>query len=92
VPWRLLVGAGTLSPPGTEVAHELAGLAGMARARADQVRRAAARVAEPLARLLTGPTPAAGDLSAAFATTGLPADIPVRVVLARPQSATRPWW
>jgi hypothetical protein len=89
VPWRLLVGAGTLSPPGTEVAHELAG---MARARADQVRRAAARVAEPLARLLTGPTPAAGDLSAAFATTGLPADIPVRVVLARTPGATRPWW
>ncbi|MFE0026479.1 PucR family transcriptional regulator ligand-binding domain-containing protein [Amycolatopsis sp. NPDC059021] len=47
VPWLLAVG-GPLTAPQTELAEELAGLVGLARARADQVRRVADRVVDPV--------------------------------------------
>ncbi|WP_285487618.1 PucR family transcriptional regulator [Amycolatopsis taiwanensis] len=75
VPWRLVVRAGSWSPG---LAEELAGLAGLVRARAEQVRRIGDRVAQPLFRLLAG---GGGDPAEAFAATGL--RVPVRVLLAR---------
>ncbi|HKS43987.1 MAG TPA: PucR family transcriptional regulator ligand-binding domain-containing protein [Amycolatopsis sp.] len=77
IPWLLAIRA-TSWPEA--IADELAGLIGLARARADQVRQTGDRAAAPLFRLLAG---GAGDPAGAFAATGLPAAAPVRVLLAR---------
>ncbi|HET6504943.1 MAG TPA: PucR family transcriptional regulator ligand-binding domain-containing protein [Amycolatopsis sp.] len=77
VPWFLAL-RGDSWPPA--LAEELAGLVGLARARADEVRRLARERAEPLFRLLAG---GAGDLDEAFAASGLPGRTPVRVLVAR---------
>ncbi|GHF63168.1 hypothetical protein FHX82_003024 [Amycolatopsis bartoniae] len=74
LPWILAVG----SPETGDLADELAGLVGLARARAEQVRRTADRAAEPLFTALGG---GSGDLAAAFAATGRAES--VRVVLVR---------
>lgn len=74
VPWVLAVGG---AEPG-ELAEELAGLLGLARARAEQVRRSENQVAERLFQVLeTG----AGDLVSAVLAAGVRE--PVRVVLVR---------
>ncbi|WP_020671210.1 PucR family transcriptional regulator [Amycolatopsis nigrescens] len=85
VPWLLVVGAeaGDWTPTSTEIAEELAGLAGLARGRAEQVRRVADRVAEPLLRLLAAGSAPGTELAAAFASTGLPEQAVLRVLLAR---------
>ncbi|GHF13963.1 PucR family transcriptional regulator [Amycolatopsis deserti] len=75
VPWVLAVG----HPEPGELAGELAELVRLARARADQVRRMAARAAEPLLRALADGSPVAD----AFAASGLPEDTEIRVLLAR---------
>ncbi|TVT54240.1 PucR family transcriptional regulator [Amycolatopsis rhizosphaerae] len=74
VPWVLAV-RGT--EPG-ELAEELAGLVGLARARAGQVRRSDNRMAEPLFQALETGT---GDVVSAAVAAGLRE--PVRVVLLR---------
>ncbi|PXY26116.1 PucR family transcriptional regulator [Prauserella sp. PE36] len=86
VPWSLVVGA-ELGPGLTEVAEELASLVGLARAREDEVRRVRMRVAAPLLALLADPAGSAAELATAFAATGLPADLPLRVLLARAPGA-----
>lgn len=82
VPWSLVVDA-DLGPGPAEVADELASLVGLARAREDEVRRTRMRIAAPLIRLLADPASSAAELATAFAATGLPADTPLRVLLAR---------
>ncbi|WP_158888926.1 PucR family transcriptional regulator [Amycolatopsis anabasis] len=79
VPWELVVAA-ELGTGQAEIADELASLIGLERSRADEVRRVADRVAEPLLRLLAG---SGGDLATAFAATGLDEDTALRVLLAR---------
>jgi hypothetical protein len=86
VPWLLAVGAELASGP-TEVAEELAGLIGLARSRDDQVRRVADRVAEPLIRLLGSGSATGAELAGAFAASGLPTGVSLRVVLARTPGA-----
>jgi hypothetical protein len=77
VPWFLALRADSWPHA---IAEELVGLVGLARARADEVRRMARERAEPLFRLLAG---GAGDLAESFAATGIPDETPVRVLVAR---------
>ncbi|MBK1786802.1 PucR family transcriptional regulator [Prauserella cavernicola] len=86
VPWSLVVAA-ELGPGLAEVAEELASLVGLARAREDEVRRVQMRVAAPLIALLGDPASNAAELAGAFAATGLPAEQPLRVLLARTPGA-----
>ncbi|WP_199430345.1 PucR family transcriptional regulator [Qaidamihabitans albus] len=79
VPWVLAVD-GEPSPGALEVAEELAGLAGLARSREDDVRAAGMRVAAPLIRLLAS---GSADPATAFSSTGLGTDAQLRVLLAR---------
>jgi hypothetical protein len=78
LPWRLAVGA---DPGGgrAEIAEELASLVGLERARAEEVRRVADRVADPLFRQLT----AGGEVAGAVAAAGLEEDVALRVLVAR---------
>jgi hypothetical protein len=88
VPWQLVVDTDLGS--GGAMAHELASLVALSRAREEEVRRARMRVAEPLFTLLTGTEGAATgaqELATAFAATGLPADTPMRVLFARADDA-----
>jgi hypothetical protein len=86
VPWLLAVAAEL--PPGlTEVAEELASLIGLARSRDEQVRRVADRVAEPLIRLLSSGSATGTEWAGAFSASGLPADISLRVLVARTPGA-----
>ncbi|WP_460443774.1 PucR family transcriptional regulator [Amycolatopsis cihanbeyliensis] len=81
VPWLLVVGdphAGS-----SALAEELAGLVELDRARTEQVRRVADRVAAPLLRGLGGATLTENELSNGLSTAGLPTDAPLRVLLAR---------
>ncbi|NIH81879.1 PucR family transcriptional regulator [Amycolatopsis viridis] len=75
VPWLLAVG----HPEPGELAGELADLVRLARARTDQVRRMAARPAEPLLHALAD----GGPVTDAVAAAGLPEDSEIRVLLAR---------
>jgi hypothetical protein len=86
VPWLLAVGAELPSGP-TEVAEELASLIGLARTRDEQVRRVADRVAEPLIRLLGSGSAIGTELAGAFSASGLPADVSLRVLVARTPGA-----
>ncbi|MEU6642349.1 PucR family transcriptional regulator ligand-binding domain-containing protein [Saccharomonospora sp. NPDC046836] len=85
VPWSLAVGA-QLAPGPAEVAEELASLIGLARARDEEVRKVHLRLAAPLIGLL-GAGGGAAELAAAFAATDLPADAPLRVLVARTPAA-----
>ncbi|WP_344072409.1 PucR family transcriptional regulator, partial [Prauserella alba] len=82
VPWSLVVGA-ELGPGASEVAEELASLIGLARGREDEVRRTRMHVAAPLVRALADPAGTTEELTRALAATGLPAETPVRLLLAR---------
>lgn len=84
VPWVLAVDA-ELSPGSREVAEELAGLAGLARSRQDDVRTAGRLVAAPLLRLLGSAGSGSAELATAFAATGLDPETPLRVLVARTQ-------
>jgi hypothetical protein len=86
VPWLLAIRA-ELASSTAEIADELAGLIGLARSRDDQVRRVTDRVAEPLIRLLGGGPATGPELAGAFAASGLPAEVSLRVVLARTPGA-----
>jgi len=86
VPWMLAVRA-ELSAGAAEIAEELAGLIGLARSRDEQVRRVGDRVAEPLIRLLDSGPATGPELAGAFAASGLPAEVSLRVVLARTPGA-----
>ncbi|PRX48360.1 PucR-like helix-turn-helix protein [Prauserella shujinwangii] len=86
VPWVLAVDA-DLSPAAAEVAEELAGLAGLARSREDEVRSAGMRVAAPLLHLLGTSGGGNAELATAFAATGLAPDTQLRVLLARTSGA-----
>jgi hypothetical protein len=86
VPWLLAVAA-ELPPGPTEVAEELASLIGLARSRDEQVRRVADRVAEPLIRLLSSGSATGTEWAGAFSASSLPADISLRVLVARTPGA-----
>jgi hypothetical protein len=60
---------------------------GLARSRDEQVRRVADRVAEPLIRLLGSGSATGAELAGAFAASGLPTGVSLRVVLARTPGA-----
>lgn len=76
IPWLLAIG-GPLTAAQAEIAEELAGLIGLARTRADEVRAVTDRVLEPLLATLDE----GGDPHAALTATGLRGDL--RVVVAR---------
>ncbi len=76
VPWLLAIG-GPLTAAQAEIAEELAGLIGLARTRADEVRAVTDRVLEPLLAALDE----GGDPHAALTATGLDGDF--RFVVAR---------
>ncbi|MBB3052362.1 hypothetical protein FHS23_003396 [Prauserella isguenensis] len=86
VPWSLVLDTEP-GPGASEVAEELASLIGLARGREDEVRRTRMHVAAPLLQALADPASTAEELTRAYTATGLPAETPVRVLLARTPGA-----
>ncbi|MFK0250156.1 PucR family transcriptional regulator [Amycolatopsis azurea] len=80
LPWLLVIG-GPLTAAQAEIAEELAGLIGLARTRADEVRAVTDRVLEPLLAALDE----GSDPHAALTATGLRGDL--RVVVARTEGS-----
>ncbi len=80
LPWLLAIG-GALTATQAEIAEELAGLIGLARTRADEVRAVTDRVLEPLLAALDE----GSDPHAALTATGLRGDL--RVVVARTEGS-----
>ncbi|EMD27932.1 regulatory protein [Amycolatopsis azurea DSM 43854] len=80
LPWLLAIG-GPLTAAQAEIAEELAGLIGLARTRADEVRAVTDRVLEPLLAALDE----GSDPHAALTATGLRGDL--RVVVARTEGS-----
>lgn len=80
IPWLLAID-GSLTAARTEIAEELAGLIGLARTRAEEVRAVTDRIVEPLLATLDE----GGDPHAALTATGLRGDL--RVVVARTEGA-----
>jgi len=85
VPWALVIQgdrARWAAATGSLVT-ELLALVALDRARMDQVRRVADRVAAPLLRLAAGESLTEAEFGTGLAAAGLPPDTAVRVVLAR---------
>ncbi|AGM08540.1 PucR family transcriptional regulator [Amycolatopsis keratiniphila] len=80
VPWLLAIG-GALTAAQADIAEELAGLIGLARTRADEVRAVTDRVVEPLLAALDE----GSDPHAALTATGLRGDL--RFVVARTEGS-----